>query len=403
MEASRYDEMIQNLDDLGAKGALIGRAVYLFGHCDATEALAEALLEREVEVAAILDNNPSKQGRSFRGIRVTAPQEILEAKKKQSAVCIAARAYAAMADQMRRFGYDGPIYKVVDYNSFAEYSLSEETILRMRERVERGLKGLEAFKASYPGRFRLLCPFPALGDIYFMMSYLPAFLERCGRRDCAIGVVGRACGQVVRLFGEFAVEFFSQRQMDEMIQAALYTQDRDTFIPHQDRPYVVNLYKVLYSKRITLEKMYCCGVFGLPFDTLPANPSHFQAYDGLDEIPKGKAVILSPYAKSVTGIPAQVWEQVVTRCEEKGLRCYTNVAGEERPLPRTEEIRPTISEVRSVVERAGYFIGIRSGLCDVLCGAKARKIALYPDYNYSDTRWKSIDIYYLNGWENLQV
>ena len=143
MEASRYDEMIQNLDDLGAKGALIGRAVYLFGHCDATEALAEAWLEREVEVAAILDNNPSKQGRSFRGIRVTAPQEILEAKKKQSAVCIAARAYAAMADQMRRFGYDGPIYKVVDYNSFAEYSLSEETILRMRERVERGLKGLE--------------------------------------------------------------------------------------------------------------------------------------------------------------------------------------------------------------------------------------------------------------------
>ena len=195
----------------------------------------------------------------------------------------------------------------------------------------------------------------------------------------------------------------SSLQMDEMIQAALYTQDRDTFIPHQDRPYVVNLHKALYSKRITLEKMYCCGVFGLPFDTPPVRPSHFQAYDGLDEIPKGKAVILSPYAKSVTGIPDHVWEQVVACCEEKGLRCYTNVAGEERPLPGTEEIRPAIGEARSVVERAGVFIGIRSGLCDVLCGAKARKIALYPDYNYSDTRWKSIDIYYLNGWENVQI
>lgn len=32
-----------------------------------------------------------------------------------------------------------------------------------------------------------------------------------------------------------------------------------------------------------------------------------------------------------------------------------------------------------------------------------RKIALYPDYYYCDTKWKAIDMYALKGWENIVV
>lgn len=88
---------------------------------------------------------------------------------------------------------------------------------------------------------------------------------------------------------------------------------------------------------------------------------------------------------------------------DKGYQCFTNVAGEEKPLAGTVAISPGISEIESVVEHAGTFVGIRSGLCDVIRSANARKIALYPDYNYSDTRWKAIDIYALNGWENIVI
>lgn len=55
--------------------------------------------------------------------------------------------------------------------------------------------------------------------------------------------------------------------------------------------------------------------------------------------------------------------------------------------------------MRSVVEMAGIFIGIRSGMCDILREARAKKIALYPDYNYSDTRWKAIEMYYIDNFE----
>ena len=79
------------------------------------------------------------------------------------------------------------------------------------------------------------------------------------------------------------------------------------------------------------------------------------------------------------------------------------MAGDERALPGTIPISPAVSEIQSVVEWAGTFIGIRSGICDVLREASCRKVALYPDYNYCDTKWKAIDIYRLEGWENIVV
>ena len=36
-------------------------------------------------------------------------------------------------------------------------------------------------------------------------------------------------------------------------------------------------------------------------------------------------------------------------------------------------------------------------MCDVIKTADCRKIALYPDYYYCDTKWKSIDMYSIDG------
>ena len=79
------------------------------------------------------------------------------------------------------------------------------------------------------------------------------------------------------------------------------------------------------------------------------------------------------------------------------------MAGEEKALPGTLPVSPAINEIQSVVEHAGLFIGIRSGLCDVIREASCRKIALYPDYHYCDTKWKAVEMYGLAGWENIVV
>ena len=154
---------------------------------------------------------------------------------------------------------------------------------------------------------------------------------------------------------------------------------------------------------IPLETIYCCGVFGLPKDTVQTEPTNWQEYPGIDDIEDGKSVILSPYAKSVTALSSDIWNDIVSEYRNKGFKIFTNVTGSEEPLAGTLPLNVPLNQMKSVLEKAGTFIGIRSGLCDVIRTADCMKVALYPDYNYSDTKWKAIDIYSINGFKNVVV
>lgn len=401
MDKQRYEEMKANAEDLFDRQMIQGKTVYLFGHCNASEELADLLMEKGCHVKAILDNNPSKQGFRYKGIPVVLPEKIREEGARPLLVCIAARASAAMWQQLRQMGYTGEIETLVEYNSYADYSLSQTTIAEKRERLKRGFHLLEQEKRAYSNYYRIYCPFCALGDVYYMMAYLPYFLKKKGVRRYVVFTIGQSCADVVKLFGAEHVEALSQNEMDESIQAVLYTRDANAYIPHQDRPYTVKLAKALYLKRIPLEMIYKYGVYGLDKDYMPYKPVKLEPYKNLGQIIPGKAIVLSPYAKSVTGIPKAIWESITAYYRKKGCQLFTNVAEGEAALPGTIPLQTRLVELQSAVERAGTFIGLRSGLCDVLKEANCKKIALYPDCYYSDTKWKMEEIYHLDGWENI--
>lgn len=404
MEKKLYEEMITSLNEIGKTIKLTDKRIFLFGHCNATLELIDLLQSKSLKVTAILDNSEAKQGQEYKGAIVVYPGHINELAGKNpkgdSIVLITSRFYASMLKQLRELGYDGPVRKLIDYNTYAEYSLSDDTIARMTARERHGEELLNALSEKYPGYFKTFCPFNALGDIYFMMSYWGAFAKSRNIGYAVFCVPNSVLADVIHMFGDYPVEVYEQKELDAMIQAALYTRDINSYIAHQDRPYVVNLSKALYIKKISLEQIYCCGVYGLPKDTVPVKPNAKRLiYKDIDSIPENKSVIISPYAKSVMALDSRVWEEAVRYYTVKGYKCYTNVVGDEKPLEGTEAISPSLLEIRSVVERAGTFIGIRSGLCDVIREARAKKIALYPDYNYCDTKWKAIEIYWINQFE----
>lgn len=402
MDKIHYEEMVKNLNALEREG-LKDEDVYLFGHCNASEALIDLMLERKYKIFGILDNNVSKYGTNYRNISILHPGAVLQKDMDHTVVCITARAYSSMAKQLKRLGFTGRIEKLVDYNSYAEYSLTEETIRRKEQRIERGLAVKKELEDKFPEHFKILCPFSALGDVFLTMSYLPYFLKTRNIGRCIVCVIGNACAEVVSLFENYTAVNYSQREMDELVQACLYTGDSGFLIAHQDRPYVVNLHKALYVKCIPLEKIYCCGVFGLPEDTKPIQPTGMKIYSKLGDIKRKGAVIFSPYAKSVKTFPSKFWDEIVQDYRSKGYQCFTNVAEGEIPLKGTNAFSPRISELQSAAEQAGIFIGIRSGLCDVLKYAECEKTAFYPDYNYCDTKWKAIDMYAIDGWKNVVV
>lgn len=403
MDGIYEEELKRNLRKCVENGELKDRKVYLFGHCSTTLALADLLFENGIKPVAIMDNNDIKHGILYKGIPVQKPDLILKEDSEKAVVLIVTRFYEAMNVQLRKLGFTGTVRKLVDYNTYAEYSLSEEVFLRKQERLHHGEQILASLRNKYPEHFLVFCPFQALGDIYVCMSYLPDFLKRRGVDRCTICVGGKGCSAVVSLFGDYPVEIFEQKKLDAVVQACLYENRKDTFIAHQDRPYVVDLNRALYLKKIPFEKIYCCGVFNLPIETEPIYPVNWEEFPEKNRVKKEKSVILSPYAKSVTALSGNIWKKIIESYKEKNYQIFTNVVGDEKPLEGTESIRPKLSEIKSLVEHAGTFIGIRSGLCDVIRTADCRKIALYPDYQYCDTKWRSIDMYFIDGFENIAV
>ncbi len=222
-------------------------------------------------------------------------------------------------------------------------------------------------------------------------------------RDYVAITVGRSCSDIAAMFGCTDREVLSQNDMDELVQAVLFTRAKDAFIAHHDRPYVNLLMRALKVKLIPFEILYRCGVFGLEKNFVPCQPTVLQHFSGYNSMEKGESVIISPYAKSVAGIGSQVWRKIISHFQQKGTQVYTNVSGDEEPLQGTFPLRVGLMELQSAVEWAGTFIGVRSGLCDVIKEAHCRKIVLFPDCYYSDTRWKVADFFYLEGWENVVV
>lgn len=222
MERECFDEMKINLARLSEAGVIgtSGAPVFLFAHCGATMELADELLKMEIKPVAILDNNPDKYGLNYKGIPVCEPQvamrntdsetvmESLTAtnampafRSEDAVILIVSRFYEQMASQMRSMGFAGRIEKLTDYNTYAEYSLEPDALIRKSGRLNRGIEKLKYIKSEHKDYFVVLCPFPALGDIYFCMSYLKPYLGMVGREKCLVCVVGNAQKQVAELFG----------------------------------------------------------------------------------------------------------------------------------------------------------------------------------------------------------
>ena len=214
MDQVHYGEMLERLDQCEQKGVLDGKTIYLFGHCEATLTLAETLLGKGYSIRGILDNSREKQGKEIDGIRITSPENVLKTEMSDSVVLIVTRFYESMNAQLRNLGYEGEVRKLVDYNTYAEYSLSQDTMYRKMERIRHGEEVIQGIRERHGDIFRIFCPFSALGDIYFCMSYLPHYCKRQGISSYVICVLSQGCAEVAGLFGAEHVEVLSQNDFD---------------------------------------------------------------------------------------------------------------------------------------------------------------------------------------------
>lgn len=401
MEKAYQNEMKNNIDSLIKNDCLSGKAVFAFGHCNATEEMIDYLNTKGIKVDAILDNNESKHGMYYRSSPVIKPEVIRLYDASNSVVLIAARAYASMAEQLCRLNYCFGVYKVVDYNSFAEYSLSTDAFVKKKERVIRGIDTLNRIKKRHPALHLVICPNKSLGDVYWALSFLPSYCKKHNISKVVVLVIDDGCRQVAELFKIAKIVTLDVVQMDELVQAILFTREDNYIIAQHDRPYTDNIIRYLDNSFLSFVDFYRYGVYGLDKDAAPKSPKGHITFLGKEQIRKGKTVILSPYAKSVVQIPDAFWESIAADYQQKGYLVCTNVAEDENPVKRTIPISVPINQIVSAVEYAGHFIGIRNGLCDILSTAECRKTVILPNCIYSTTCFRVDEFFDMPGWGKI--
>jgi hypothetical protein len=374
-------------------------ALYAFGHTAATEQLRRRLTRDGIQLAAILDNNPLKQGGSLGNVPIIAPEAIIE-QSRPSLVLIASRFYDEMRRQLLDLGYaEEKIIRVGDFSITTDTGVGGDP--------DRGAQLLDRLRLAHPDRHLIVCPFGAFGDVYWALAYLPAFAAARRLSPAVPVVVGESCRQVARLFGYEDVDCLTQDAMDDLVAAVVRTDASGATIAHHDRPYgKAAPVRVLEERFVAFTDLYRDLVYGLSERVEPQipRPERRRQTDRrslADGLTQGRTVLLAPYAKSVLPVAPSFWEDTAEQYASRGYTVATVVHATERAVPGTAAVEVEISELPEVAEHAGTFIALRSGLCDVVHAARARKIHVSPDAYYSTTRYKVADFFALPGWESV--
>lgn len=94
----------------------------------------------------------------------------------------------------------------------------------------------------------------------------------------------------------------------------------------------------------------------------------------------GRTVLIAPLASSIAEGPGGgFWERLAAALSENGYRVCTNLSYRgAKPIPGTEGAFIPYGQLYSFLSLGGFFIGYRSGLCDLTASVPCRKVILYP-------------------------
>lgn len=354
-------------------------------------------------IVAVLDNNPELSGSVHEGIKVYTPQEYLSKDSHKSLkIIVPTRSYQPICEQLYDMGYHIGEDVFVTYIEYIPYNAKE-----LMRKFQRGKGIYEDIRKIYPQERLYFITYPGIGDTYLAGMYLQNCMKFDGVSECVVVFITETCRRVFNILdhganvkGEYVVGDY-----EDAMQLLLFIRQIG-----YDR---LNVRNVTHSFDL-VDPGYLRGYKGLDFNTMNQRGSYhapvrksgvgihlndagdiFRQY-GLRQ---GKTVLIAPYANSARGLTYDFWEGLTHRLTEMGYDVCTNIAGKEKAIDGTIGLSVAIEMVCDFVQKAGIFIGLRSGLCDLLSGISAKKIILYSLNN----AWGSDYTYDFFGMTNMGI
>lgn len=236
-----------------------------------------------------------------------------------------------------------------------------------------------------------------IGDYYICASYLPAWLQKNeierfvfltpgGGEQKTLDLFPTGSGHTIRLLsGEEGYSYL-------LFFRAFLGADRCQFYNfHHQQSFpsseTQNISRGMLQgfRGLNMADFYLACGLGLPSAAVKKDPvfstdhkklqRYFQEYD----LQPGRTVLIAPYSTGLAEYlpPDSFWIELVGVLKTLGYSVCTNCAGDEKPIMGTTGLCVPLSEIVPFLNMAGGFIGIRSGLCDVISTSDCKKVILH--------------------------
>ncbi len=279
--------------------------------------------------------------------------------------------------------------------------------------IRKGYRVYSAIKRIVENRPIIVCPYPGTGDAYLTGMYLEKFADIKGYSDYRVIVPGNGFKRVLSLFGidESKVVVISVQDMNRLRNLVSYKGEEElglNYIMYWGLPYQqVCLFEGY--KGLSFPEIFKACAFCLPEDTKPSkmqqdiSPEEAELQIKEMGLVPGKTVVIAPYANSfVKELEDEWWEELAFELQGRGYFVVTNCNGkDEKPIRDTKPVAFPYKSIIPLMDACGYFIGMRSGLCDIISTSKCKKVVIYQNA-ITNRRMDFFSLYHLHEQQELK-
>lgn len=359
--------------------------IVLFGATSASVYIMEKL--EGYNYVAIVDNNPEKQGKMIKGVRVYSPQEYLSKHDDELRIIVASGYYKSMCEQLSSLGYKINEQVFVAYGVLGVMETDYRAVKYHEARAIKGHYFSEMLRKKYGNKKILLCPYPGTGDVYLIGLYLREYIKKERIKEYIFVVPSVSCKKIAELFGIDSVVIPKEDVWCYVEYGRMVGFDRADMVILNDSFYQICGGRLRGYKNLDFNTIFRRLLFDIETDKwkqTDAMPSlvgeSAEEYFDENNLEPGKTILISPYANTTTKIGNDTWHRIVKILRQRGYHIVTNIGSdEEKPIEDTIGLFIPYKKLISFVNVAGGFIGLRSGLCDILSTTKSKMCVLYPE------------------------
>lgn len=384
------------LAELKLHGAFDGKKIATVGSWNDAGEIKQILNGLGLELTHIADNNTNKQNVSRLGI-ISQSVESLRDIPNLIILVINKISWKEIRFQLEELGFqeEKDFYILFGGEEFRKISvqngvgkIAEKEWNEYRECVELGYLAYSNIARKYNGMPIWLMPQPSLGDLYIFSLFLPYTMgvHSINECECVLVVTKNSVKKLAEAIGFQHIELIT---IEDALKnwLVLMRLAGDKLNLHNAVFHGLNgvFYALVHYSDVSFKDSFTKYVFQFQKEVSPIYPQfpkraeyvlgQFKQY----KLIPGKTVLISPYTGHfMAQIGMDNWERLVFLLKGKGYTICTNCGSpDEEPLPGTEAPFIELCDVVEFVETAGYFIGVRSGFCDLICMADCQKVVIY--------------------------